>query len=132
MADNYLENKMEALRQGPKIIKRPSVSVEGLIKSLQGQDQEHKGTVMSAQLEAIARAARLLETAESFRFELTDDSILLLGPTSPRKCLIEAGEILMAMRLKAAELHLCSSAEFRSESTSAANPLIATLKVWKQ
>ena len=37
----------------------------------------------------------------------------------------------MAMRLKAAELHLCSSVEMRPESTSAANPLIATLKVWK-
>lgn len=131
MADNYLENKMEALRQGPKIIKRPSVSVEGLLKSIQGQNQEPEEDVMSAQLEAIVRAGRLVEEAENFRFELTENSILLLGPTSPRRHLIEAGEILMAMRLKAAELHLCSSAEIRSESTSAANPLIATLKVWK-
>lgn len=131
MADNYLENKMEALKQGPKIIKRPSVSVEGLLKSIQVQNQEHKETVMSVQLEAIVRAGHLVEGAEDFRFEMTDDSILLLGPSSPRKYLIKSGEILMAMRLKAAELHLCSSAGIRPESTSAANPLIATLKIWK-
>ena len=131
MADNYLENKMEALRQGPKIIKRPSVSVEGLLKSIQGQNQEPEETVMSAQLEAIVRAGRLVEEAENFRFEFTGNSILLLGPGSPRKHLVEAGEILMAMRMKAAELHLCSSAEINPESTSPANPLIATLKVWK-
>ena len=92
MADNYLENKMEALRQGPKIIKRPSVSVEGLLKSIQGQNQEPEEDVMSAQLEAIVRAGRLVEEAENFRFELTENSILLLGPTSPRRHLIEAGE----------------------------------------
>ena len=131
MADNYLENKMEALRQGPKIIKRPSVSVEGLLKSIQGQEQEHKETVMFAQLEAIVRAGRLVEEAENFRFEFTGNSILLLGPGSPRKRLIEAGEVLMAMRLKATELHLCSSITIRPESTSAPNPLIATLEVWK-
>ena len=131
MADNYLENKMEALRQGPKIIKRPSVSVEGLLKSIQGQHQEPGEAVMSAQLEAIVRAGRLVEEAENFRFEFTGNSILLLGPGSPRKHLVEAGEILMAMRMKAAELHLCSSAEIHPESTAPANPLIATLKVWK-
>ena len=86
---------------------------------------------MSAQLDAIVRAGRLVEEAENFRFELTENSILLLGPGSPRKHLVEAGEILMAMRMKSAELHLCSSAEIRSESTSAAHPLLATLKVWK-
>lgn len=86
---------------------------------------------MSAQLEAIVRDARLLKEAEQFRFEFTEDSILILGPLSPRRSLFEAGEVVMAMRLKAAELHLCSSVEMRPESTTAANPLIATLKVWK-
>ena len=131
MADNYLENKMEQLRSGPRIINRPSVSVERLLSKIALQDEERTEPPMSAQLEAIARDARLLKEAGQFRFEFTEDSILILGPLSPRRSHFEAGEVVMAMRLKAAELHLCSSVEMRPESTTAANPLIATLKVWK-
>lgn len=131
MADNYLEKKMEALSRGPRIIKRPSVSVEGLLKSVRQQGRERNEAIMTAQLEAIIRAGQLVQEAEIFRFERLDDSIQLLGPVSPRNHLIEAGEILMAMQLKAAELHLGSSVAIRPDSTSVANPLIATLKVYK-
>ena len=131
MADNYLENKMEALRQGPTIVKRPSITVGGLLKFIREQDREHKEEVMPAELEAIVRDAGLMEEAASFRFDWSGDSIRISGPASPRTRLIEAGEILMAMRLKAAQMHLSSCVEMRPESTSAANPLIATLKVWR-
>lgn len=128
MADNYLENKMEALQKGPKIVKRPSVSVEGLLKRLGDRPGDQEGSVMPAQIEAIARDAGLLEEAKVFRLEPDGDSIRILGPSSPRKYLVEAGEVVMAMRMKAAELHLSSSVELRPESNIPGDLLIATVK----
>ena len=44
---------------------------------------------------------------------------------------MEAGEVIMAMRLKAAELHLGCEVKIQPESTAPANPLIATLKLYR-
>ena len=88
---------------------------------------------MPAQLEAVVRAANVLKEAGWFRYE-TDEKegiIRVLGPTSPRRYLVEAGEVIMAMRLKAAELHLGCEVTIRPESTAPANPLIATLKLYR-
>ena len=141
MADNYLEKKMEAFREGRQVIRRQGTSVEGLLNVLAedaaGKAEEPAayaaGSVMPVQLEAIVRGASRLKESESFRFEVDEASavIRILGPGSPRKYLIEAGELILAMRLKAAELHLRSSVSIRPESTAPANPLIATLSIWK-
>lgn len=134
MADNYLEKKMEELRSGKVAVRRPSVSLETLLQSARGVVSSPDAIpAMPAQLEAVIRAAKHLPEAAGFRFE-TDEKegmIRLLGPTSPRRYLLEAGEVIMAMRLKAAELHLHCSIEIRPESTTPANPLIATFKLYK-
>ena len=134
MADNYLEKKMEEFRSGKAVVRRPSVSLETLLQSAGGVVSSPDAIpAMPAQLEAVIRAAKHLPEAAGVRFE-TDEKegmIRLLGPTSPRRYLLEAGEVIMAMRLKAAELHLHCSIEIRPESTTPANPLIATFKLYK-
>lgn len=139
MADNYLEKKMEAFREGRQVIRRQGASVEGLLNVL-AEDAAGKAgassaeaAVMPVQLEAIVRAASRLKESEPFRFEVDEAGavIRILGPGSPRRYLIETGGLILAMRLKAAELHLHSFVSIRPESTAPANPLIATLKVVK-
>ena len=141
MADNYLEKKMEAFREGKQVIRRQGTSVEGLLKVLAedavGKVEEPAadaaGSVMPVQLEAIVRAASRLGESEPFRFEVDEAGavIRILGPGSPRKYLIAAGELILAMRLKAAELHLNCTVDIRPESTAPANPLLAALTVSK-
>ena len=137
MADNYLEKKMEEFRSGRKVVRRPSASLESLLRETATEAEPDAGVspagVMPVQLEAIVRAASRLKESEPFRFEVDEAGavIRILGPGSPRKYLIEAGELILAMRLKAAELHLRSSVSIRPESTAPANPLIATLSIWK-
>ena len=134
MADNYLEKKMEEFRSGKVAVRRPSVSLETLLQSAGGVVSSPDAIpAMPAQIDAVVRAANILKESESFRFDIDEKAgiIRLLGPTSPRRYLLEAGEVIMAMRLKAAELHLHCSIEIRPESTTPANPLIATLKLYK-
>ena len=87
------------------------------------------GNVMPAQVEAIVRAAKHLREAASFRFEVDETAavIRILGPSSPRRYMFDAGQVILAMRLKAAELHLHSTVEIRPDSSLASNPLLATV-----
>ena len=130
MADNYLENKMEEFRQGAKVVRRPGASLEGLLKVLADRvlpPQAEK--VTPAQIEAVVRAAKHLPEAAAFRFEVDEASavIRILGPSSPRRYMFDAGQVILAMRLKAAELHLHATVEIRPDSTIAPNPLLATV-----
>ena len=132
MADNYLENKMAAFREGRKVVRRPSASVEGLLERL-STDASVDASVMPVQVQAVLRAGTIIKESKSFRYD-TDEKegiIRVLGPASPRRYLVEAGEVIMAMRLKAAELHLGCEVKIQPESTAPANPLIATLKLYR-
>ena len=152
MADNYLEKKMEEFRSGKKAIRRPSASLEVLLSTLAASDAGGGGgaagagavggvggvgaagaAVMPAQVDAVVRAGKRIPEAAAFRFEVDESSALIrvLGPSSPRRYVFEAGEVLLAMRLKAAELHLRSSVKFTPEVSAPANPLLFTLSVFK-
>ena len=132
MADNYLENKMAAFREGKTVVRRPAVSVEGLLDRL-STDASPDASVMPVQVQAVLRAGTIIKESKSFRYD-TDEKegiIRVLGPVSPRRYLLEAGEVIMAMRLKAAELHIGCEVKIQPESTAPANPLIATLKLYR-
>ena len=88
---------------------------------------------MPAQVDAVVRAGKRIPEAAAFRFEVESacGTIRVLGPSSPRRYVFEAGEVLLAMRLKAAELHLRSSVELNPEVSAPANPLLFTLSVFK-
>ena len=160
MADNYLEKKMEEFRSGKRVVRRPSASLEGLLSTLAESDAGvgagdgagvgagarsaaggvgaagagAAGTaVMPAQVDAVVRAGKRLPEAAAFRFEVESacGTIRVLGPSSPRRYVFEAGEVLLAMRLKAAELHLRSFVELNPEVSAPANPLLFTLSVFK-
>ena len=136
MADNYLEKKMEEFRQGAKVVRRPGASLEGLLEIVASGEEVApvvgKATgVMPAQLEAVLRAAKHLPEAAAFRFEVDEAAatIRILGPSSPRRYLIDLGQVILAIRLKAAELHLRATVEIRPDSAIAANPHLATVRV---
>ena len=143
MADNYLEKKMEEFRSGKKAIRRPSASLESLLTTLAASDAGGAvggvgagaagAAVMPAQVDAVVRAGKRIPEAAAFRFEVDESSALIrvLGPSSPRRYVFEAGEVLLAMRLKASELHLRSSVKFTPEVSAPANPLLFTLSVFK-
>ena len=141
MADNYLEKKMEEFRSGKRVVRRPSASLEGLLSTLAESDAGVgagagagvAGAVMPAQVDAVVRAGKRLPEAAAFRFEVESacGTIRVLGPSSPRRYVFAAGEVLLAMRLKAAELHLRSSVELNPEVSAPANPLLFTLSVFK-
>ena len=155
MADNYLEKKMEVFRSGKRVVRRPSASLEGLLSTLAESDAgvgagagaagagggcaggagvgAAGAAVMPAQVDAVVRAGKRLPEAAAFRFEVESacGTIRVLGPSSPRRYVFEAGEVLLAMRLKAAELHLRSSFKFTPELSAPANPLLFTLSVFK-
>ena len=160
MADNYLENKMDAFREGRTVVRRPSASLETLLQKTGGvvsspqagltappsgagplplhpradmASGEDTMPPMPVQVQAVVRAGTTIKESKSFRYD-TDEKegiIRVLGPTSPRRYLVEAGEVIMAMRLKAAELHLGCEVKIQPESTAPANPLIATLKLYR-
>ncbi len=108
-------------------------SPDGSVPASAVRPEDRREPIMPAQVQAVLRAGTIIKESESFRYE-TDEKegmIRVLGPTSPRRYLLEAGEVIMAMRLKATELHLQCAVEYRPESTTPANPLIATLKLYK-
>ena len=140
MADNYLEKKMEEFRSGKRVVRRPSASLESLLSQIADAPDgagsvpgAAESAVMPAQVDAVVRAGKRLPEAVAFRFEVESacGTIRVLGPSSPRRYVFEAGEVLLAMRLKAAELHLRSSVELNPELSAPANPLLFTLSVFK-
>lgn len=138
MADNYIENKMEEFRQGAKVVRRPGASLEGLLEIVASEEEaapaaDKAAAVMPAQLEAVVRAAKHLPEAADFRFEVDEAAsvIRILGPCSPRRHLVNLGQVILAMRLKAAELHLRATVKIRPDSTIARNPHLATLTLLK-
>ena len=138
MADNYIENKMEEFRQGAKVVRRQGTSLEGLLEIVASEEEaapaaDKAAAVMPAQLEAVVRAAKHLPEAADFRFEVDEAAsvICILGPCSPRRHLVNLGQVILAMRLKAAELHLRATVKIRPDSTIARNPHLATLTLLK-
>ncbi|MBP5566992.1 MAG: hypothetical protein J6X57_05865 [Bacteroidales bacterium] len=138
MADNYIENKMEEFRQGAKVVRRQGTSLEGLLEIVASEEEaapaaDKAAAVMPAQLEAVVRAAKHLPEAADFRFEVDEAAsvIRILGPCSPRRHLINLGQVILAMRLKAAELHLYATAEVRTDAVTPANRHLATLTLLK-
>lgn len=134
MADNYLENKMDQLRSGRTVIRRANPSLDSLIRQL-GEDgaAEEGYIVKQAQLDAAVRSAAMVPECAALRFE-TDEAkacIRVLGHSSPRRALTEAGEAILAIRLKAAELGLRTKVEVTGDSLVGMNPLLATIALFK-
>lgn len=114
MADNYLERKYEDYSKGKAIIRKANPSLDSLLeeagKANRTADSSYK--VKSAQLEAVIRSAR--RTGIPFDAECHEEqaavNIACAEPT-------ELGQIILAMRLKAAELRL--QTEVDTEGASA-------------
>ena len=117
------------------VYRKLNPSLDSLLDKLAAQpdgnlpEASAMGKPMAAQMEAIARSGR--KVSAEFRIEIDEksDEIRILGPNSPGRNLVVAGEVLLAMRLKAAELHLHAVQNIAQQTTSTANPLLATLVV---
>lgn len=103
MADNYLEKRSEELSRGKTVIRRSNPSLDSLLKSLGTKVSDPSYVVKQAQLDALVRSASLLGADATFRTDEASASISLECPDP-----LTAGECLLALRLKAAELKLGS------------------------
>lgn len=103
MADNYLEKRSEELSRGKTVIRKSNPSLDSLLKSLGTKVSDHSYVVKQAQLDALVRSASLLGADATFRTDEASATISLECPDP-----LTAGECLLALRLKAAELKLGS------------------------
>lgn len=103
MADNYLEKRSEELSRGKTVIRRSNPSLDSLLKSLGTKASDPSYVVKQAQLDALVRSASLLGADATFRTDEASATISLECPDP-----LTAGECLLALRLKAAELKLGS------------------------
>lgn len=110
MADNYLEKRYAELQQGKPVLRRSTPTLDSLLKKLVLPAPD-PGTykVKFAQLDAVVRSVSILypacrfETAESEQTSLAYIRLLSEGLDD-----IMIGEIVLTLRLKAAELGLYS------------------------
>ena len=103
MADNYLEKRSEELSRGKTVTRRSNPSLDSLLKSLGTKVSDPSYVVKQAQLDALVRSASLLGADATFRTDEASATISLECPDP-----LTAGECLLALRLKAAELKLGS------------------------
>ena len=103
MADNYLEKRSEELSRGKTVIRKSNPSLDSLLKSLGTKASDPSYVVKQAQLDALVRSASLLGADATFRTDEASATISLECPDP-----LTAGECLLALRLKAAELKLGS------------------------
>lgn len=135
MADNYLENKYEQLRSGRPVIRRVNPSLDTLLTRIADATPSHGSSpsdrIRQAQLEAIVRSAAMLGSGCRFEISEEDGRIQVFGPSSPRVSIISAGETVLAMRLKAAELGFACQVTVTKESAVAASLLLASLYFYR-
>lgn len=103
MADNYLEKRSEELSRGKTVIRKSNPSLDSLLKSLGTKVSDPSYVVKQAQLDALVRSASLLGADATFTADEASASIRLECGDP-----LTAGECLLALRLKAAELKLGS------------------------
>ena len=103
MADTSLEKRREELSRGKTVIRKSNPSLDSLLKSLGTNVYDPSYVVKQAQLDALVRSASLLGADATFTADEASASIRLECGDP-----LTAGECLLALRLKAAELKLGS------------------------
>ena len=106
MADNYLEKQYEAYKSGRPVFRKVNPSLDSLLLRLEDKDSltDESYIIKQAQLDAVIRTARLLAESDGIDFfaDEASSSIELSGWHDETAL----GQVMLAMRLKAAELHL--------------------------
>lgn len=132
MADNYLEKQMDAWRSGKTVIRKSNPSLDSLLRRL-GEPASGGDAVKSAQLEAICRSAMLLECSRQFSFSCDEQKELIIihGMSGSRQALLDLGQALLAIRLKAAELGLCCEIRMAADPAAASGGVSASVFIHK-
>lgn len=119
MADNYLEKKYEELQHGKSVVRRSTPSLDSLLKRLVAAGEPStEYLIKQAQLDAMVRSASML--GGSLVFE-TSETVAGEKPACVRVSAESGsapalGEAVLALRLKAAELHLETIADYSEGS----------------
>ena len=117
MADNYLEKKYEEYLHGKSVIRRANPSLDSLLDFISqgGGAAESDYAVKQAQLDAAVRSAEKLGVEAEIS---TDEAAaeIRLRCNSP----FSLGQLVLAIRLKAAELKLRSEVSLDEAGTEAA------------
>ena len=116
MADNYLEKKYDEYLHGKSVIHKANPSLDSLLGYLASEDGKPDGgyIVRQAQLDAAVRSARKLGIPAEIT---TDESAaqIRISCSSPAGL----GQLILATRLKAAELKLRSEVSLDRACTEA-------------
>lgn len=110
VADNYLEKRYAELQQGIPVLKRNTPSLDSLLKKIASPVPDPGSyIVLQAQLDALVRSASILFPSCAFKTAQTTDAgpaCIIIVSEDLSDC--QLGEISVVIRLKAAELGLCS------------------------
>lgn len=118
MADNYLEKKYEELQHGRPVVRRSTPSLDTLVRRTADRHANDASYVVKqAQLDAMVRTAAMLGADVSLTADERTASIVA-SCASPMG-MIALGKVLLAIRLKAAELSLNTSEDIASDGLSA-------------
>ena len=102
MADNYLEKRYSELQEGTKRIVNQTPTLDTLLKRLQDKEVKDEGyEVKQAQIDALLRSACLPGVEFSADSGPLAAEIRLSAPS-----VYDLGKVVMALSLKAAQLHL--------------------------
>ena len=102
MADNYLEKRYREVQEGAKRIVRQTPTLDTLLKRLQDKEEKDEGyEVKQAQIDALLRSACLPGVEFSANPGPLAAEIHLSSPS-----VYDLGKVVMALSLKAAQLHL--------------------------
>ena len=130
MADNYLEKKYEELQHGRAVVRRSTPSLDSLMKSLSGAGEpSSEYAVKQAQLDAMVHTASIPGGRVSFHTAETvpGESPAFVRVSASGDAAADLGEAVLALRLKAAELHL----ETRVDWSSDEDALFARVQIYR-
>ena len=116
MADNYLEKKYDEFLHGKSVVRKVNPTLDGLLGRLAAENKvEDSGyLVKQAQLDAVVRSASLLALDVEFETDETRAEIRLRSTSA-----FALGQVALACRLKAAELHLATEVRPEDSDTQA-------------
>lgn len=126
MADNYLEKRMEALREGVHSSVSKGVNLECLMERVRKNsttEDDPSYAIHPMQMSSIAAIAKRLDFCDEFDLDINGPQIHLTAKCHEKS--LHLGMLVEALILKAAEMNLYASVE--TESTAS-----VTIKVTKR
>lgn len=108
MADNFLEKQMDAYREGRRVVRMQNPALDALLRKVgeTGRELPSSEPVKQAQLDAAVRSASYTGNDFTANASEASQSVTVEMADASAASFERLGEIVMSIRLKAAELGL--------------------------